>query len=82
MMPLGLIVPIIADWKVYLGRSFITSDFENKTVMVDQFYSGSMTGEQARQFVMRNNIGYVILLHLKLINMVIIKPVLWKLIRF
>lgn len=61
MMHLGLIVPIIVDRKVYLGRSFSTPDFENKTVIVHQFYEGIMTSEQAKQLVIENNIGYVIL---------------------
>jgi len=61
MLSLGMIVPIIVDRKVYLGRSFSTPDFENKTVIVDQFYAGIMTKEQAEQLVIANNIGYVIL---------------------
>ena len=61
MLSLGMIVPIIVDRKVYLERSFSTPDFENKTVIVDQFYAGIMTKEQAEQLVIANNIGYVIL---------------------
>jgi hypothetical protein len=61
MLPLGIIVPVIVDRKVFLGRPFSTPDFENKTVIVHQFYEGIMTSEQAKQFVKENNIGYVIL---------------------
>lgn len=61
MLPLGVIVPVIVDRKVYLGRSVSTPDFENKTVIVHQFYEGIMTNEQAKQLVIENNIGYVIL---------------------
>lgn len=61
MMPLGMIVPIVVDRRVYLGRSLSTPDFENKTVIVDQFYEGIMTNEFAKQLLKENNIGYVIL---------------------
>ncbi|MFA6081402.1 MAG: hypothetical protein WC741_03260 [Patescibacteria group bacterium] len=66
MLPLGMIVPVIVDRKVYLGRSFTTPNFENKTVIVYQFYEGIMTNEQAKQFVMKNNIGYIILSSLEM----------------
>ena len=61
MMPLGVIVPVIIDYKVYLGRSSFTPDYDNRTVIVDQFYRGVMTKEQAKKFVVENNIGYIIL---------------------
>jgi hypothetical protein len=61
MLPLGAIVPSIVDRKVYLGNFLSTPNYDNKTVIVDQFYEGIMTDEQAKQFVIENNIGYVIL---------------------
>lgn len=60
-LSLGVIVPVLVDRKVYLGRPMWTPDYENKIVLVDQFYRGQMTVEQAQQLVIKNNIGYVIL---------------------
>jgi len=61
MMTLGMIVPVVVDRKVYLGNSLSTPDFQNKTIIADQFYAGTMTDKQAKQLVIKNNIGYVIL---------------------
>jgi len=61
MLPLGVIVPVIIDRRVYLGRPLSTPDYDSKTVIVDQFYAGIMPIKQAKQFIIENNIGYVIL---------------------
>ncbi len=59
--PLGVIVPVIVDRKVYLGNFIATPDYNNKTVIAHQFYEGLMSNEKAKQLVAENNIGYVIL---------------------
>lgn len=66
MLPLGEIVPVVVDRKVYLGNFLCTPDYDNKTVIVHQFYEGLMTSGQAKQLVIENNIGYVILSSLEM----------------
>jgi len=66
MVPLGVIVPVIVDRKVYLGNFLATPDYDNKTVIVHQFYEGFMSNERANQLLEENNIGYVILSSLEM----------------
>ena len=61
MLPLGVIVPVVVDRKVFIGNFLSTPDYDSKTNIVHQFYEGLMSNERAKQLVMENNIGYVIL---------------------
>lgn len=58
---LGLIVPSLVDRKVYLGRTIFTPDYEKRNNISDQFYKRQIPVEQAKQLMIDNNIGYVIL---------------------
>ncbi len=60
-LSLGVIVPVIADRNVYLGRLIFTPDFAKRTALSDQFYLGQLSDQQARNLMQENNIGYVIL---------------------
>jgi len=61
VLSLGMIVPCIVDRNVYLGRMFFTPRYEEKIGISDQFYLGKMSNSQAYQFLLENDIGYVIL---------------------
>jgi len=58
---LGMITPCLVDRNVYLGRMFFTPKYEEKITISEQFYQGRMTSNQALQFLIENNIGYVLL---------------------
>ena len=60
-LSLGLIVPVIVDRKVFIGRVMWTPDYDTKLALTDQFYRGQMTIDQAKKLLADNNIGYVIL---------------------
>ncbi|HCM82817.1 MAG: hypothetical protein UW37_C0027G0005 [Candidatus Gottesmanbacteria bacterium GW2011_GWA2_44_17] len=60
-LSLGMIVPCIVDRNVYLGRMFFTPQYEEKIGISEGFYQGGMSPDQARQFLIENDIGYVLL---------------------
>lgn len=66
MLPLGVIVPVVVDRKVYLGNFLATPDYDNKTVIVHEFYEGLMSNERAKRLFEENNIGYAILSSLEM----------------
>lgn len=66
MVNLGVIVPVVVDRKVYLGNFLATPDYDNKTVIVHEFYEGLMSNERAKQLFEENNIGYAILSSLEM----------------
>ncbi len=58
---LGVIVPVFADHKVYLGRMMFTPNFEVKQALAEQFYQGQLGAEEAEQLLRKNGVGYVFL---------------------
>lgn len=58
---LGLIVPVYADKNMYLGRMMFTPDFETKISISDRFYKADMDQKEARQFLIDNQINFVLL---------------------
>ena len=58
---LGTVLPIFADRKVYIGRHVFTPDYINRANFVNQFYLHGINNPAAENFLMRNNIGYVVL---------------------
>jgi len=58
---LGMIVPSIVDRNVYLGRMFLTPNYEEKIGISDRFYQGTMTPEAGKLLLLDNSIGYVLL---------------------
>lgn len=57
---LGVVLPIFADKKVYLGRHFFTPDFEAKKVLAGRFYSGEMNNVEGKDFLLKNKIFFVL----------------------
>lgn len=55
----GLLVPVLAVKKVYVGRENETPDFVNKQARADSFFEGQ-SEEEARAFIYKNKINYVI----------------------
>lgn len=58
---LGIILPIYAGKKVYIGRHMVTADYEKKAVVADRFYRGEMNLQEAKKFFDQNNIGFSVL---------------------
>lgn len=59
---LGSAVPALSGKRVYLGRSILTLNMPEKSRKTVDFYSMKMSPETARNFVIQENIGYVLLL--------------------
>ena len=57
---LGTIVPIYTGKRVYISRPG-QSNYYQKAYLADQFYLGLMPEKEAKYFLLKNNIGYVIL---------------------
>jgi hypothetical protein len=58
---IGMFVPIFSYRRVYVGHPTGTSNIENKRAIANLFYTGKMTENEARKFIKKNNIGFVIL---------------------
>jgi hypothetical protein len=58
---LGTILPIYVDSRVYLARGVVTPDYDKKLNIVDSFYLGKMKPNEAKDFLRKNGIGFVVL---------------------
>lgn len=54
----GNYIPAYAGNTVFFGQAN-TVDYEKKQLLVDQFFKGEMTGEEARQFLQKGNVKYI-----------------------
>lgn len=57
----GLFLPIFADKKVYIGKIAFTQDFDKKVALAEKFYWGEMEANEAKIFLQKNKIGFVVL---------------------
>jgi hypothetical protein len=57
---LELLVPVITGKTVYTGHHSLSYDYPEKIAEVADFYTKKMTGEEALDFLTRNNIGYIL----------------------
>lgn len=58
---IGLLVPVFSHKRVYIGRTNETPDLEKKQAIAYRFYQGNMEQNEAKDFIARNNIGFVVL---------------------
>ncbi len=58
---LGLIIPAVSNKRVYLGRSIFTMNLDGKTAITNKFYSMNLTSPEAREFLIKENIGFILL---------------------
>ncbi|MDH7476031.1 MAG: hypothetical protein QHH09_00995 [Microgenomates group bacterium] len=58
---IGMVVPLYADKKVYLGREIETPDFAKKQLVVDKFFRGEIDETEILTIIKKNDIGYVVL---------------------
>jgi hypothetical protein len=58
---LGMIVPILVDRNVYIGRTIFTPDLEAKQIVANAFYQHQFSNEEAEKFLIDNTIGYILL---------------------
>ncbi len=58
---LGLIIPAVSNKRVYLGRSIFTMNLDEKTAIANKFYSMNLTPNEAREFLIKENIGIILL---------------------
>lgn len=57
---LEVITPAVTGHTVYQGHHSLTVGYAEKIAAATQFFSGVMSQDEARQFLTRNNIGYVL----------------------
>jgi len=57
----GLLVTAVAGKKVYLGRSIFTLHLSEKAEKASSFYSLKMTESEAKTFLEKEHIGYILL---------------------
>ena len=58
---LGQVLPAFVDKKVYIARYIATPNFLEKSYVVDWFYLGRMSTDEAHAFLLKNTIGYITL---------------------
>lgn len=57
---LGVATPALTGRRVYLGRTFFTLDWDSKEKIARKFYTLDMSKEEAKQFLSKNSIRYII----------------------
>jgi len=55
----GLLIPLFADKKVFLGRPLFTDQLEEKKIIADNFFLMKMSLIDSKNFLNHNNIKYI-----------------------
>jgi hypothetical protein len=58
---LGTVLPAFADRKVYVAKHSATPNYIDKNIITSNFYLGYMSDSQAREFMIKNGLKFVIL---------------------
>lgn len=58
---LGTVLPLYTKKTMYIARHAFTPNYEEKALLADRFYTGKMNQEEAKGFLSKNTIEFVVL---------------------